>query len=185
MDHLAQLVLHRRNTVLTELTVFSQQSCQRSPGASLSSHLWLAGRNHQLLEQLRAYQYPEKLIPVVINQVVQRKPIPVYGDGMNVRDWLYVVDHADALWTVLTGGVDGECYNIGGHNEWANIHIVQLICDLVDAQAPNLGGNSRSLITYVKDRPATTAATPSTPASSSVNLVGSPKKPSKPASKKP
>jgi len=98
------------------------------------------------------YQFPEKLIPVVIQSVMARKAIPVYGDGMNVRDWLYVVDHAEALWTVATKGALGETYNIGGHNEWANIHIVQLICDLVDEMAPELGGNSRSLITFVKDR---------------------------------
>jgi dTDP-glucose 4,6-dehydratase len=99
------------------------------------------------------YQFPEKLIPVVIQSVMARKPVPVYGDGMNVRDWLYVRDHAEALWTVLTRGHTAETYNIGGHNEWANIHIVQLICDLIDEMAPQLGGESRKLITYVKDRP--------------------------------
>jgi len=99
------------------------------------------------------YQFPEKLIPVVIQSVMARKPVPVYGDGMNVRDWLYVSDHAEALWAVLTRGRPGETYNIGGHNEWANIHIVQLICDLIDELAPQLGGASRKLITYVKDRP--------------------------------
>jgi dTDP-glucose 4,6-dehydratase len=98
------------------------------------------------------FQFPEKLIPVVIQSVLARKPIPVYGDGMNVRDWLYVRDHAEALWCVLSRGKDGETYNIGGHNEWANIHIVQLICDTVDEFAPQLGGNSRKLITFVKDR---------------------------------
>jgi dTDP-glucose 4,6-dehydratase len=99
------------------------------------------------------YQFPEKLIPVVIQSVLSRKPVPVYGDGMNVRDWLYVRDHAQALWLVLTRGREGETYNIGGHNEWANIRIVELICDLIDELAPQLGGNSRKLITYVKDRP--------------------------------
>ncbi|MGD0812256.1 MAG: dTDP-glucose 4,6-dehydratase [Verrucomicrobiota bacterium] len=98
-------------------------------------------------------QFPEKLIPVIIESVCQRKPIPVYGDGMNVRDWLYVGDHAEALWQVLNRGRDGETYNIGGHNEWANIRIVELICDLMDELAPRLGGNSRRLISYVKDRP--------------------------------
>ena len=99
------------------------------------------------------FQFPEKLIPVVIQSCLARKPIPVYGDGMNVRDWLYVRDHAQALWQVLTRGKDGETYNIGGHNEWANINIVKLICDLVDEFAPHLGGNTQKLITYVKDRP--------------------------------
>lgn len=99
------------------------------------------------------YQFPEKLIPVIIESVCLRRPIPVYGDGMNVRDWLYVGDHAAALWVVLNGGRVGETYNIGGHNEWANIRIVELICDLMDQMAPHLGGGSRSLITFVKDRP--------------------------------
>jgi dTDP-glucose 4,6-dehydratase len=99
------------------------------------------------------YQFPEKLIPVVIQSVLARRSVPVYGDGMNVRDWLYVRDHAEALWQVLCGGTAGATYNIGGHNEWANIRIVELICDLIDEMAPQLGGNSRQLITFVKDRP--------------------------------
>lgn len=99
------------------------------------------------------YQFPEKLIPVVIQSVLQRKSIPVYGDGMNVRDWLYVRDHAEALWQVLTRGKNGETYNIGGNNEWPNIRIVELICDLIDELAPQYGGKSRKLITFVTDRP--------------------------------
>jgi dTDP-glucose 4,6-dehydratase len=99
------------------------------------------------------YQFPEKLIPVIIQNLLARKPLPVYGDGMNVRDWLYVRDHAEALWQVLQHGRAGETYNIGGHNEWANIRIVELICDLVDEMKPDLGGDSRKLITFVKDRP--------------------------------
>ena len=72
---------------------------------------------------------------------------------MNVRDWLYVRDHAEALWRCCTRGKHGETYNIGGHNEWANIRIVELICDMIDELTPQLGGNSRKLITFVKDRP--------------------------------
>ncbi len=98
-------------------------------------------------------QFPEKLIPVVIQRLLSRQPIPVYGDGMNVRDWLYVSDHCEALWTVLTTGKPGETYNIGGHNEKANLHLVQHLCDLIDELKPELGGNSRSLITFVPDRP--------------------------------
>jgi dTDP-glucose 4,6-dehydratase len=98
-------------------------------------------------------QFPEKLIPVIIQSVCQRQAIPVYGDGMNVRDWLYVLDHTQALWQVLTRGREGETYNIGGHNEWPNIRIVELICDIMDELAPELGGSSRRLITFVKDRP--------------------------------
>jgi len=98
------------------------------------------------------YQFPEKLIPVVIQNLLARKPVPVYGDGMNVRDWLYVRDHADALWQVLTRGNLGETYNIGGHNEWANLRLVELICDTIDELAPQLGGDSRKLIKFVTDR---------------------------------
>jgi dTDP-glucose 4,6-dehydratase len=99
------------------------------------------------------FQFPEKLIPVVIQSILARKPVPVYGDGLNVRDWLYVRDHAEALWLALTRGRDGETYNIGGHNEWANLRIVELICDIIDELAPKLGGNSRQLISFVTDRP--------------------------------
>jgi dTDP-glucose 4,6-dehydratase len=99
------------------------------------------------------YQFPEKLIPVAIQSVLARKPIPVYGDGLNVRDWLYVGDHVDALWQVLERGRIGETYNIGGNNEWPNLRIVESICDQVDEFAPELGGGSRRLITYVQDRP--------------------------------
>ena len=98
-------------------------------------------------------QFPEKLIPVVINKAAARQPIPVYGDGLNVRDWLYVTDHAQALWQALIRGRNGETYCIGGGNEWPNLRIVELICDLVDELAPQLGGNARRLITFVKDRP--------------------------------
>jgi dTDP-glucose 4,6-dehydratase len=99
------------------------------------------------------FQFPEKLIPVVIQSALTRKPIPVYGDGLNVRDWLYVQDHVEALWLVLTHGRDGDTYNIGGNNEWANLRIVERICDLIDELAPQLGGGTRRLIRFVADRP--------------------------------
>ena len=98
-------------------------------------------------------QFPEKLIPVVISQAMARQPVPVYGDGLNVRDWLHAADHAEALWRVLRAGRVGETYCIGGGNEWPNLRIAEHICDLVDELAPQLGGNSRHLITFVKDRP--------------------------------
>ncbi len=98
------------------------------------------------------YQFPEKLIPTVIQSGLARKPIPVYGDGLNVRDWLYVRDHAEALWQVLLRGKTAETYNIGGNNEWPNLRIVRLICDLIDELAPQLGGQTQKLITFVKDR---------------------------------
>ena len=99
------------------------------------------------------YQFPEKLVPVVIQSVLARKPIPVYGDGMNVRDWLYVRDHAEALWQVLTRGRAGQTYNIGGNNERPNIRVVELICDLIDERLQNVEGSSRKRIAFVKDRP--------------------------------
>jgi dTDP-glucose 4,6-dehydratase len=99
------------------------------------------------------FQFPEKLIPLVILNARAGKPLPVYGDGQNVRDWLYVEDHCEAIAAVLTRGRVGQTYNIGGWNEKPNIEIVQTICDLVDEMAPRAAGSRRELITYVKDRP--------------------------------
>ena len=99
------------------------------------------------------WQFPEKLIPMTIQCVLHRKAIPVYGDGTHVRDWLHARDQAEALWQVLRRGRDGETYNIGGHNEWPNLRIVELICDLIDELAPPPAGGSRQFITFVKDRP--------------------------------
>jgi dTDP-glucose 4,6-dehydratase len=99
------------------------------------------------------FQFPEKLIPLMILNARDGKPLPVYGDGKNVRDWLYVEDHCEAIAAVLRGGRPGATYNIGGWNEKPNIEIVQTICDLVDEMAPRNGPPRRELITYVKDRP--------------------------------
>ena len=100
------------------------------------------------------YQFPEKLIPVVILKCLREGPIPVYGKGENVRDWLYVEDHAEALYTVLTKGQVGETYNIGGNNERRNIDLVEMLCDIMDRMRPRQGGHSyRDLITFVTDRP--------------------------------
>jgi dTDP-glucose 4,6-dehydratase len=99
------------------------------------------------------FQFPEKLIPLMILNARDGKPLPVYGDGKNVRDWLYVEDHCQAIATVLHRGGPGETYNIGGWNEKPNIEIVQTICDLVDEMAPRKGPSRRELIAYVKDRP--------------------------------
>jgi len=96
-------------------------------------------------------QFPEKLIPLIIQNLRTRKPLPVYGDGLNVRDWLHVEDHARAIDIVYHKGKTGETYNIGGFNEWKNIEIVKLICDLMDEKVGS--ENSQSLITFVKDRP--------------------------------
>ena len=100
------------------------------------------------------YQYPEKLIPVVLLKALQQEPIPVYGTGENVRDWLYVDDHVRALLRVLADGKVGETYTIGGHNEQRNITVVHLLCDLLDELQPSPDGPSyRELITFVTDRP--------------------------------
>jgi len=99
------------------------------------------------------FQFPEKLIPLMILNALHGKPLPVYGDGENVRDWLYVEDHCEAIATVLHRGRAGETYNIGGCNEKRNIDIVQTICDLVDEMAGSHGAPRRGLITFVKDRP--------------------------------
>ena len=98
------------------------------------------------------YQFPEKLIPLFINNIRHRKPLPVYGKGENVRDWLYVEDHARALYTVVTKGIPGETYNIGGHNEKKNLDVVHTICDLLDEIVPK-AVSYREQITYVADRP--------------------------------
>jgi len=98
-------------------------------------------------------QFPEKLIPLFIHNIRHRKPLPVYGDGKYTRDWLYVVDHARAIDTVLHRGKLGETYNIGGFNEWKNIDLIQLMCRLMDQKLGRPEGDSASLITYVTDRP--------------------------------
>jgi len=100
------------------------------------------------------YQFPEKLIPLVLNNALQGKELPLYGDGGNVRDWLYVRDHCEAIVRVVKQGTVGEAYNIGGHNEKKNLHVVELLCDMLDKKVGMLesGEPRRSLITFVKDR---------------------------------
>jgi dTDP-glucose 4,6-dehydratase len=100
------------------------------------------------------YQFPEKLIPLVFSNAIQGKPLPVYGDGKNVRDWLFVLDHCDALRTVLTRGRVGETYNIGGSNQTQNLDLVKTVCSLLDALRPNDPVVPHAgLISFVKDRP--------------------------------
>jgi dTDP-glucose 4,6-dehydratase len=100
------------------------------------------------------YQFPEKLIPLVIQKALAGEPLPVYGDGLNVRDWLFVGDHCSAISRVLDAGRVGETYNVGGNAERANIDVVKAICSLLDARRPLADGRAReSLITYVRDRP--------------------------------
>ena len=100
-----------------------------------------------------ANQFPEKLIPLFINNIITEKPLPVYGDGNYTRDWLYVIDHARAIDLVFHDGKNHETYNIGGFNEWKNIDLVKLLCQQMDEKLGNEVGTSEQLITYVKDRP--------------------------------
>jgi dTDP-glucose 4,6-dehydratase len=99
------------------------------------------------------FQFPEKLVPLMIANALAGKPLPVYGDGMNVRDWLYVGDHCAAIRRVLESGRPGETYNIGGNNEMPNIEVVRTVCALLDEMRPDPQGPRERLITYVKDRP--------------------------------
>lgn len=99
------------------------------------------------------FQFPEKLIPLMINNILNNKPLPVYGRGENIRDWLYVEDHAKAIDAIFHKGKPGQVYNIGGNNEWRNIDLVNLLCTTMDHKLGRVEGDSAKLITYVKDRP--------------------------------
>ncbi|HEV7350668.1 dTDP-glucose 4,6-dehydratase [Telluribacter sp.] len=96
--------------------------------------------------------FPEKLVPLMIHNIIQNKPLPVYGKGENIRDWLYVEDHARAIDVIYHRGANGETYNIGGHNEWKNIDLVLLLCQIMDQKLGRAEGTSQQLITYVTDR---------------------------------
>lgn len=100
-----------------------------------------------------AYQFPEKLIPLVLKNALDGKPLPIYGDGSNVRDWLYVGDHCSAIRTVLNKGQVGETYNVGGCNEMTNLQVVHTLCDILDELKPRPQGSYRDQITFVRDRP--------------------------------
>ncbi|MDB9706679.1 dTDP-glucose 4,6-dehydratase [Porticoccaceae bacterium] len=149
--------------LFTERTPYSPSS-PYSASKAASDHLVRAwGRTYGLpviitncSNNYGPYHFPEKLIPHVILNAVHGKPLPVYGSGLQVRDWLYVEDHAKALIKVLTVGKVGETYNIGGHNEKTNLEVVQTICDLLEELAPEKPSGIdkyRDLITFVKDRP--------------------------------
>ena len=97
-------------------------------------------------------QFPEKLIPLAINNIKNNKPIPIYGKGENIRDWLYVTDHATAIDSVFHKGQNGETYNIGGKNEWTNIDLIKVLCKIMDTKLNRKPGTSEQLITFVKDR---------------------------------
>ena len=99
------------------------------------------------------YQFPEKFIPLMIINMLEGKPLPVYGDGKNIRDWLYVEDHNNAIWTIIQNGKTGETYNIGGNNEWENIKLLDILINIVSGKAKLNSENIRNSIYYVKDRP--------------------------------
>jgi dTDP-glucose 4,6-dehydratase len=144
----------------TETTAYAPNSPYSASKAS-SDHLARAWRETYELPTLVTncsnnygpYHFPEKLIPHTIIKALAGEPLPVYGDGRNIRDWLYVEDHAKALTLVLERGVVGETYNVGGRNERTNLHVVESICDLLDEISPSPIGSRRSLISFVKDRP--------------------------------
>lgn len=144
----------------TEATPFAPNSPYSASKAS-SDHLVRAYHHTYGLPVLTTncsnnygpYQFPEKLIPLMILNALRGHSLPIYGDGMNVRDWLYVADHCAAIRTVLANGRSGETYNIGGWNEMPNIDIVSIVCGLLDEMHPDPEGSHARLITYVKDRP--------------------------------
>ncbi|MFS7242572.1 dTDP-glucose 4,6-dehydratase [Serratia proteamaculans] len=155
--------LHGTDDLFTEITPYAPSSPYSASKAS-SDHLvraWLRTYGFPTIvtncsNNYGPYHFPEKLIPLIILNALDGKPLPVYGNGAQIRDWLYVEDHARALYKVVTEGDVGETYNIGGHNERKNIEVVQTICRLLDDLVPNKPasvGKYEDLITYVTDRP--------------------------------
>ncbi|UGY13131.1 dTDP-glucose 4,6-dehydratase [Bradyrhizobium septentrionale] len=146
--------------LFTETTAYAPNSPYSASKAS-SDHLVRAWRETYDLPTLVTncsnnygpYHFPEKLIPHMIIKGLAGEPLPVYGDGQNIRDWLFVEDHAKALTLVLERGEVGETYNVGGRNERTNLHVVESICDLLDEVVPAAAGPRRQLINFVKDRP--------------------------------
>ncbi len=152
--------LHGADDLFTETTPYAPRS-PYSASKAASDHLVRAWHRTYGLPVLLTncsnnygpYHFPEKLIPLVILNALEGKPLPVYGNGQQVRDWLYVEDHARALLKVVSEGRVGETYNIGGHNEQKNLDVVQSICALLDELAPRQTGSYKELIAFVPDRP--------------------------------
>jgi dTDP-glucose 4,6-dehydratase len=151
--------LHNENEFFLETTAYDPQSPYSASKAS-SDHFVRAYSNTYKIRTVISNcsnnygpnQFPEKLIPLFINNIQNKKPLPVYGKGENVRDWLYVVDHARAIDLIYHQGKAGETYNVGGFNEWKNIDLIHLLCSIMDRKLGRAPGESASLITYVKDR---------------------------------
>lgn len=144
----------------TENTPYSPNSPYSASKASSDHFVRAYGETHGLpylisncSNNYGPNQFPEKLIPLFINNIIQNKPLPVYGDGNYIRDWLYVEDHAMAMDLIFHQGRIGETYNIGGFNEWNNIDLAKLLCSLMDKKLDRKAGASEKLITFVKDRP--------------------------------
>lgn len=146
--------------LFTELTPYQPRSPYSASKASSDHFVRAYGETYGLpyvisncSNNYGEYHFPEKLIPLFINNILQNKPLPVYGNGDFTRDWLYVQDHAKAIDLIFHEGTNHETYNIGGFNEWKNIDLVKLLCDLVDDKTGRPKGSSQKLITFVKDRP--------------------------------
>jgi dTDP-glucose 4,6-dehydratase len=146
--------------LFTESTSYDPRSPYSSSKASSDHFVRAYGNTYGLpfvisncSNNYGANQFPEKLIPLFIHNIVQNKPLPVYGNGQYTRDWLYVLDHVSAIDTIFHKGKIGDTYNIGGLNEWANINLIRLLCQLMDKKLKRDKGSSAKLITYVKDRP--------------------------------
>lgn len=151
--------LQMDNTMFTEDTAYDPRSPYSASKAS-ADHLVRAWYHTFKLpivvsncsNNYGSHQFPEKLVPLFIHNIKNNLALPVYGKGENVRDWLYVEDHARAIDTILHRGKIGETYNIGGHNEWTNIDLIHLLCDLMDQKLDRKPGSSKSLISFVTDR---------------------------------
>ena len=152
--------LENDNEFFTEQTPYDPRSPYSASKAS-SDHFVRAYHNTYGLPTVITncsnnygpYQFPEKLIPLAINNILNLKPIPIYGKGTNVRDWLYVEDHANAIDLVFHKGKIGETYNIGGNNPWRNIDLIRKLCQIMDQEVGRKPGTSEKLITFVQDRP--------------------------------
>lgn len=143
----------------TESTAYDPRSPYSASKASSDHFVRAFGHTYGLKVVLSncsnnygSYQFPEKLLPLMINNIVHKKSLPVYGKGDNIRDWLWVNDHARAIDVVFHDGKHLETYNIGGHNEWKNLDLIHLLCDTMDEKLKRKKGESRALITFVKDR---------------------------------
>ncbi|APU10082.1 dTDP-glucose 4,6-dehydratase [Cellulophaga lytica] len=149
-----------KSGLFTETTAYDPNSPYSASKASSDHFVRAYGETYKLpyvitncSNNYGPNHFPEKLIPLFINNIIHKKALPVYGDGNYTRDWLYVIDHARAIDLVFHKGKNEETYNIGGFNEWKNIDLVKLLCSLMDAKLNRPLGDSEKLITYVKDRP--------------------------------